>query len=157
VGHALATGIAAEPDCVIVQLDLRNTFNMLSRQRMLEAVAQRCPSLLPFATWSYATPTPLQLRGSAATIASTRGVRQGDPCGPLFFALALQGPLEELPELDLARPLSYADDIFLGEYPGGSRGCVPGGARRPGTPRPCCPNAWPTLQWKLTARRCRGH
>jgi hypothetical protein len=80
---------------------------------MLEAVAQRCLSLLPFAPWSYATPTPLRLQGSAATIASTRGVRQRDPCGPLFFALALQGPLEEPRELDFARPLAYADDIFL--------------------------------------------
>jgi hypothetical protein len=79
LGQALAAGIAAEPDCVTVQLDLRNAFNTLSRQWMLEAVAQRCPSLLPFATWLYATPTPLRLRGSAATIASTRGVRQGDP------------------------------------------------------------------------------
>jgi hypothetical protein len=114
VGHALAAGIAAELDCVTVQLDLRNTFNTLSRQRMLEAVAQRCPSLLP-----HATPTPLRLRGSAATMASTRGVRQGDPCGPLFFALALQGPLEELRELDLARPLVYADDVFLQGIQGG--------------------------------------
>jgi hypothetical protein len=113
VGHALVTGIAFEPDCVTVQLDLRNAFNTLSRQQMLEAVAQRCPSLLPFATLPYANPTPLRLRGSAATIASTRGVHQGDPCSPLFFALALQGPLEELRELDLARPLAYADDIFL--------------------------------------------
>jgi hypothetical protein len=92
---------------------------------MLEAVAQRCPSLLPFATWSYATPTPLRLRGSAATIASTRGVRQGDSCGLLFFALALQGPLEELRELDLARPLAYAHDIFLQGTQGGVEAAFP--------------------------------
>jgi hypothetical protein len=91
----------------------------------LEAVAQRCPSLLPFATWSYATPTPLRRRGSAATIASTRGVRQGDPCCPLFFALALQGPLEELREIDLARPLAYADDIFLQGTQGGVEAAFP--------------------------------
>jgi hypothetical protein len=125
VGHALAAGIAAEPDCVTLQLDVRNAFNTLSRQRMLKAVAQRSPSLLPFATWSYATLKPLRLRGSAATIASTRGVRQGDPCGPLFFALALQGPLEELWELDRARPLAYADDIFLQGTQGGVEAAFP--------------------------------
>jgi hypothetical protein len=57
VGHALTAGIAAEPgcSCLTVQLDLRKAFNTLSHQRMLKAVAQRCPSLQPFATWSYAT------------------------------------------------------------------------------------------------------
>jgi hypothetical protein len=119
VCHALAAGIAAEPDCVTVQLDLWNAFNTLSRQRMLEAVAQRCPSLLPFASWSYVTPTPLWLQSSTATIASTRGMRQGDPCRPLFLALALQGLLEELLELDLAQPLAFADDVFLQGTQGG--------------------------------------
>jgi hypothetical protein len=101
----------------------------------LEAVAQRCPSLLSFATWLYATPTPLRLRGSAATIASTRGMRQGDPSGSLFLALALQGPLEELRQLDLARPW-HMQTTSSCKVPGGRRGRVPGRVRHPRAPRP---------------------
>jgi hypothetical protein len=33
--------------------------------------------------------------------------------GLLLFALALQGPLEQVAEMGLARSLAYADDIFL--------------------------------------------
>jgi hypothetical protein len=80
---------------------------------MLEAVIQRYQPLLLFATWSYATPTSLGLRGSAATIAPTEGVCQGDPWEQLFFAFAQKGLLEELQDVFLARPLAYSDDIFL--------------------------------------------
>jgi hypothetical protein len=38
VSHTLAAGIAAEPDCIKVQLDLQNAFNTLSRQRMLDFI-----------------------------------------------------------------------------------------------------------------------
>jgi hypothetical protein len=38
IGHPLAAGIAAEPGCLTMQLDLQNTFNTLSRQHMLQAV-----------------------------------------------------------------------------------------------------------------------
>jgi hypothetical protein len=133
MGHALAAGIATQPGCLTMQLDPRNAFNMLSRQRMLVSIAQRYLSLRPFATWSYATPAPLWLQGSAATIACNRGLCQGDPSGPLFFALALQGLLEELRELDLARPLASTYNIFLQGTRGGSRGWVPGRVRCPGT------------------------
>lgn len=46
------------------------------------------------------------------------GVRQGDPCGPLFFALTLQGPLERVQELnpDLCL-VSYADDSAMQASP----------------------------------------
>jgi hypothetical protein len=58
---------------------------------------------------------------SAATIASTQGVCQGDPCeGKGRWRSPLQGPLEELQELDLAQPLAHVDDIFLQ----GTRGVV---------------------------------
>jgi hypothetical protein len=40
-------------------------------------------------------------------------VRQGDPLGPLLFALTSQEPLEQVAAMDLARPLEYADDSFL--------------------------------------------
>jgi hypothetical protein len=76
-----------------------------------------CLKAKAFATWSYATPTPLWLRGSAASLASTRGVCQGDLCAPLFFALALQRPLEELQELDLARhtQTTFSCKVLRGE------------------------------------------
>jgi hypothetical protein len=43
-----------------------------------------------------------------------RGVQKGDPLGPLFFGLTMQGPLEELQQLALpARPMAYTDDTSL--------------------------------------------
>jgi hypothetical protein len=41
-------------------------------------------------------------------------VRQGDPCGPLLFALALQGPLERVREaFPDVRVVPYADNVHL--------------------------------------------
>lgn len=93
-GIAVRAGMTAEEDTVTVQVDMRNAFNSLSRQAMLNAVAQRQPELLPFAWWAYRQPARLYLQGApddAPPLLSQRGVRQGDPCGPLFFCLALQG------------------------------------------------------------------
>jgi hypothetical protein len=44
-------------------------------------------------------------------------VQQGDPLGLLPFALNLQGPLEQVAAMNLARPLAYADDNFLQRPP----------------------------------------
>jgi hypothetical protein len=46
-------------------------------------------------------------------VSSQGGVRQGDPLGPLLFALTLQGPLEEVAAMGLARLLAYANEMFL--------------------------------------------
>jgi hypothetical protein len=117
VGHAIRAGIAADPGCVTVQLDWRNAFNELSRTSMLDAVELRQPALLPFAYWAYRQPSRLFVSGAPAgtpPIMSERGVRQGDTCGMLYFALTLQGPLETL---SLTHPtiacIAFADDSFL--------------------------------------------
>jgi hypothetical protein len=40
--------------------------------------------------------------------------RQGDPCGPLLFALALQGPLERVRDaFPDVRVVAHADDVHL--------------------------------------------
>jgi hypothetical protein len=51
-GHALSAGIAADPGCVTVQLDWNNV-NSLSRQQMLDAVAERAPALMSLVIWAY--------------------------------------------------------------------------------------------------------
>ena len=117
IGHAISSGIAADPDCVTLQLDWRNAFNSISRSAMLEAIAKRQPTMLPFATWAYRQPSRLIVSGAPAgtpPIMSERGVRQGDPCGPLFFALTTQDQLEQVALLHPdVTPLAYADDTFL--------------------------------------------
>ena len=117
IGHALKAGIAADPDCVTAQLDFKNAFNCLDRTAMLKAIAKRQPRALAFATWAYQHASELIVNGApdgTPPIMSQSGVRQGDPLGPLFFALALQDPLEQVNLTHRgAAPVSYADDGFL--------------------------------------------
>jgi hypothetical protein len=46
-------------------------------------------------------------------VRSEGGVQQGEPLGPLLFALTLQKPLEKVAEMGLARPVTFADDTFF--------------------------------------------
>ena len=117
MGHAINAAVRVHPDHVVLQLDAKNAFNTLSRQVMLEAVLERAPKLAHYALWMYTTPSPLHLTqapNGRDTLWSRAGVRQGDPCGPLFFALAMQGALEQVnrsyPDVQV---LSYLDDVFL--------------------------------------------
>jgi hypothetical protein len=83
------------------------------RDRLLAAVTQRCPTLLPMVAWAYGQHSRLLVQHSQEVVSSQSGVRQGDPLGPLLFALTLQGPLEQVAEMGLARPVAFADDTFL--------------------------------------------
>jgi hypothetical protein len=114
LGHTLRAGIAADPGCVALQIDWRNAFNTLRRNRMLAADAAPCPALLPLLILAYKQPSRLPVHhASGVIIHSQIGVWQGDPLGPLFIALALQGPLEQAAEMDLERTLDDGDDNFL--------------------------------------------
>ena len=84
---------AASQDWAALQIDLSNAFNAVHRQAILDAVAQRAPHLY---AWCLASLRPSSLNCSNFVLASTEGCQQGDPLGPLFFALAVQDVIETL-------------------------------------------------------------
>jgi hypothetical protein len=100
--------------CALVKIDLTNAFNMVARSNMLRQVALVCPAILPFVQSVYGG-RPLMFLGKEI-IESQVGVQQGDPLGPLLFALAIH-PLIKHALSSVSTPLSagvfYADDGTL--------------------------------------------
>ncbi|XP_047992700.1 uncharacterized protein LOC125231302 [Leguminivora glycinivorella] len=100
-------------DSVLVKVDLRNAFNCLNRDVMLQQVLERVPSLYPFLYQCYSASSNLYLKDEL--ISSQVGAQQGDPLGPLIFCLAIQQTI-----VKLKSPLNawYLDDGTIGGKPG---------------------------------------
>ena len=103
-----------DPDqCWCLFLDFSNAFNCINRESMFAEVRQRTPQLAAWMETCYSGQPLLHL--GEDTIHSCCGVQQGDPLGPLGFALTLQPLLERL-QADVSglRPNAwYLDDGTL--------------------------------------------
>ena len=75
-------------------MDLTNAFNSVHRAAVMGALEELSPALLPWTRFCL-QPAPLFCGGKA--IMSTRGVQEGDPLGPLFFAAALDPAIKGIP------------------------------------------------------------
>ena len=95
---------------VLVKVDVKNAFNSLRRDVLLNRIAERCPELHPMASHAYSTQTPLFFGESV--IPSLRGVQQGDPIGPLAFALAIDPIIRSESDNGLLK-VWYLDDGCL--------------------------------------------
>jgi hypothetical protein len=89
--HALNRLVAdpdRAPDLVVATLDFENAFNTIGRMRMLQEVAQHCPTISAYVNVTYGCAANLYV--GPHVVESTTGVQQGDPLSPLLFALTLQ-------------------------------------------------------------------
>ncbi len=98
-------------DKALLKLGFSNAFNTVNREYVLQEVRSKFPCLARFAHWCYAQESKLFF--GSHTVPSASGVQQGDPLGPLLFALAVQPLAKELKELGLDICLFYLDDGVL--------------------------------------------
>ena len=96
---------------VLLQVDLRNAFGSVLREKMFAEVKTRCPVLYPYAAACYRDSN--LLLGDGYQLNFTRGVQQGDDCGPALFAIAIHTVVLLLRELGLDLNVWYLDDGIL--------------------------------------------
>ena len=114
----LFTTRANDPNFVIFQADFNNAFNNISRCAFRAEIVRHFPEMAPWVNWCYQEKSYLFVsnRETFETIESTNGAQQGDPLGPLLFAIALQKILREihaeLTELDIKLSMNcwFLDD-----------------------------------------------
>ena len=100
-----------QPEQFLLKLDLSNAFNLVSREAMLRAVRELCPSIAAWVEYCYHC-AHILYAGDHNKVASCMGVQQGDPLGPLLFSVVLHGFLKELEAQvpDLVLNLWFLDD-----------------------------------------------
>ncbi|CAI7880563.1 unnamed protein product [Closterium sp. NIES-54] len=115
--HAARAYLDAHPTSMVLQADIANAFNSVSRQAIATALQDPALSpLLPFVKLTYGNPSQLLLdvNFNSEPLRSERGVRQGDPLGPLLFAAGIHATLRDTatthPDVLC---LAYADDVTL--------------------------------------------
>ncbi|PWA97147.1 reverse transcriptase domain-containing protein [Artemisia annua] len=93
----------------MLTVDFSNAFNAIDRSALLREVHCHCPSIFPWVQFLYAQPARLYVGNER--LGAYAGVQQGDPLGPLLFALALH-PLVLKIQDDCALPFHawYLDD-----------------------------------------------
>ena len=108
--QALTHSLRPDSDVAVLQVDCANAFNCIDRRAVLSAVRSDAPELMAWAHFCYASQSPLYCGGH--TLWSQQGVQQGNPLGPLFFALAWQRVVSVLPD-SLHLNCWYLDDGHL--------------------------------------------
>ena len=82
----------------LLKLDLKNSFNLVSRRSFLKLLRLNFPELDSWVQYCYASDTP-HLWVGELFFRSVTGVQQSDPLGPLLFSLVLHAALIRLNSL----------------------------------------------------------
>ena len=119
VTKALQIALSDHPDWVVVEMDIANAFNTVSRARFMRAIKNHFPELLPYMRQFYAQEMPLVTQDITSstgysTIPSREGVHQGDPMSGFAHAIAIHAVLLEMSQsTPTGFVISYADDTRI--------------------------------------------
>ena len=105
----------------VIQLDCANAFNSVDRLAILRGLERFCPELLPYFESVYCGATMPEMRAelrkcdgaqkdAVYITLSELGCQQGDPLGPLLFAVAIAHALNPLDECDVAEACDAEPD-----------------------------------------------
>ena len=114
--HGLSACIekcGANPNIAMLKIDFENAFNLVSRDAIFSRVRAICPSISAWVEYCYKKPGKLWFGGY--DFFSAAGVQQGDPLGPLLFAIVLHSLVLELKEefSDMKLNFWFLDDGTL--------------------------------------------
>ena len=87
-------------DYVVLQVDMRNAFNSISRDAVLRGCLAKVPTAYNWLRFCCGGASPLICQGRFLCDSHV-GVHQGDACGPLGFALGLDTGLDQCETRDL--------------------------------------------------------
>ena len=83
----------------VLKVDLENAFNTIDRDAVFSAVQAVFPEMVAWFRFCYGAPAKLFCEGRVLPFGSAQGVQQGDPLGPLLFALGLLGVCKALKDV----------------------------------------------------------
>lgn len=93
------------PTNVTLLLDVKNAFNSVSREKILDCVAKVLPDALPYVAqtlvdesylWLHDSSKPYSLDPKNWYLVSAEGVRQGGSLSPLLFAIVMRAAFQEV-------------------------------------------------------------
>ena len=123
--HSVRLLLSLKTDYSVIKIDAVNAFNNVCRIAMLQQLRQHFPTLAGFFEEMYLGHPPTDkgprilfncgADGKVRVIWSREGTTQGDPAGPMLFAMALHPALQLIQEAlgQEVYVLAYLDDIFL--------------------------------------------
>ena len=114
--HHIQILLEQNPDWSILKTDVRNAFNSVSRERLLQQIAKDFPDIYPHVKQLYMESSKLiyVTDKGVELLTSSEGVHQGDPLGPALFSATIHPILcEVIKRHEGVTMLAYLDDIYV--------------------------------------------